>query len=179
MSILELYKKEVVKKLQDEFKYENVNEVPRLIKVCINRSLNVSKASNKSLDIMVTELANITGQKPLITKSKKSISNFKLRENVEIGCKVTMRGERMYAFVGKLKNIVLPKIRDFRGISVNSFDGSGNYTLGIKEQTIFPEIDYEKIEGVRGMDITFVTTAKTDAECRALLAHFGFPFRKN
>ncbi len=179
MSTLKQYQTEIVPKLKEEFKYKNANQVPKLVKICINRSLNVSKASNKSLDIMVTELTNITGQKPLVTKSKKSISNFKLREKVEIGCKVTMRGQRMYSFVGKLRNIVLPKIRDFRGISVNSFDGSGNYTLGVKEQTIFPEIDYEKIERVHGMDITFVTTAKTDEECRALLTHFGFPFRKN
>jgi large subunit ribosomal protein L5 len=153
-------------------------QVPRLEKIVINMGVGDAMQNSKALDAAVSELAQITGQKPIITKAKKSIANFKLREGVAIGCKVTLRGERMYEFYDKLVSVALPRVRDFRGLSKDSFDGRGNYTLGIKEQLIFPEINYDKVLKVRGMDIVIVTTAKTDEEARELLRLLGMPFRK-
>lgn len=173
------YLEEIVPEMQKRFNYTNKMRIPKLEKICINRSMSASKSTNKTLDSMVKELTIISGQKPLVTKSKKSISNFKLRENLEIGCKVTMRGERMYNFLYVFINLVLPKIRDFRGIPVNSFDGQGNYSMGLKDQIIFPGINFDQVESLRGMDVTFVTSAKNNEECRALLEYFGMPFRKN
>ena len=173
-----LYKTEVVPALLKEFSYKNVNEVPRLEKIVLNMGLGEVKGNSKSFNIAVDELAVISGQKPIITTAKKSISNFSLREGQKIGAKVTLRGQRMYEFFDRLISIALPKVRDFRGISDKSFDGRGNYSMGIKEQLIFPEIVYEKVEKIRGFDITFVTTAKTDAEAKSLLKALGLPFAK-
>lgn len=174
----EFYKNEVVPGLTKKFGYKNVMEVPKLDKVVINMGVGEAKDNAKLLESAVRDMEIIAGQKPVITKAKKSVANFKLREGMSIGCKVTLRGEKMYEFVDRLINLSLPRVRDFRGVNPNAFDGRGNYSLGIKEQVIFPEIEYDKIDKVRGMDIIFVTTAKTDEEARELLTLFGMPFRK-
>ncbi len=172
------YKETVVPALMKQFQYKSVMEVPHIDKVVINIGVGDAIANSKALDDAVAELAAITGQAPVITKAKKSIANFKVREGMPIGCKVTLRREKMYDFLDKLMNISLPRVRDFRGVSDTSFDGRGNYTLGIKEQIIFPEIDYDKINKVRGMDVVIVTTAKTNEEAKALLSEMGMPFKK-
>ena len=178
MEILrEQYEKEVVPALMKKFNYKSVMQVPKLEKIVINIGLGDVKENPKSLDNAVAELAMITGQKPIITKARKSIAAFKLREGVNVGCKVTLRAGKMYDFAYKLFNVALPRVRDFRGLSTNSFDGRGNYSLGIKEQLIFPEIEYDKIDKTRGMDIIVVTTAKTDEEAKELLTLLGMPFR--
>jgi large subunit ribosomal protein L5 len=164
--------------LMGKFNYKSVMEVPKLDKIVINMGVGDAVANAKALDSAVEELATITGQKPVITRAKKSIAGFRLREGMPIGAKVTLRGERMYEFLDKLVSVSLPRVRDFRGISKKSFDGRGNYTLGVKEQLIFPEIDYDKVSKVRGMDIVIVTTANTDEEARELLTQFGMPFQK-
>ena len=156
----------------------NVNEVPRLEKIVVNMGVGAAAQDTKLLDAAIADLTIITGQKPVITRAKKSIAGFKIRQGMPIGCKVTLRGDRMWEFIDRLLSTALPRIRDFRGINPSSFDGRGNYSLGVDEQLIFPEIDYDKVDRVRGMDITFVTTAKDDEECRALLDAFGFPFAK-
>lgn len=175
----EFYKNEVAKALKEKFGYENVMEIPKLVKITINIGAGDSKDNSKLLDAAVSELAIITGQQPIVTTAKKSVSNFKVREGMKLGCKVTLRGKRMYEFLDRLFNIALPRVRDFRGINPNSFDGRGNYSMGLKEQLIFPEIEYDKIEKLRGMDINFVTTAKTDEEAKELLTLMGAPFAKN
>jgi large subunit ribosomal protein L5 len=177
--LLERYKSEIMPALQAKFNYSSVMECPKVSKVVLNIGAGDAVANPKVLDDAVAELAQITGQKPLITRAKKSIANFKLREDMPIGCKVTIRGTRMYDFLDKLFTIALPRVRDFRGVNPKGFDGRGNYTLGIKEQLIFPEINYDKVNKVRGMDIVIVTTAKTDLEAFELLKQFGMPFRKN
>ena len=174
----DIYLNEIVPNLMKKFGYKNVMEVPKLNKIVINMGVGEAKENAKVLESATRDLEIISGQKPVITKAKKSIANFKLREGMSVGCKVTLRGERMYDFADRLINLSLPRVRDFRGINPNSFDGRGNYALGIKEQLIFPEIDYDKIDKVRGMDIIFVTTAKTDEEARELLTEFGMPFKK-
>jgi large subunit ribosomal protein L5 len=174
----ERYKKEIVPSLVEKFNYSSVMEVPKLEKIVINMGVGDAVANAKSLDTAVEELSALAGQKPVVTKAKKSIAGFKLREGMPIGAKVTLRGERMYDFLDKLISISLPRVRDFRGISKKAFDGRGNYTLGIKEQLIFPEIDYDKVNKVRGMDIVIVTTANTDEEARELLTQVGMPFQK-
>jgi len=161
-----------------KFGYKNIMEVPKLEKVIINMGVGEAKENAKVLDSAVADLEKIAGQKPVITRAKKSVANFKLREGMAIGCKVTLRGERMYEFVDRLINLALPRVRDFRGVNPNAFDGRGNYALGIKEQLIFPEIEYDKIDKVRGMDVIFVTTANTDEEARELLTQFNMPFTK-
>ena len=173
-----MYLKDVVPALMKKFNYENINQVPKIEKIVVNMGVGDAIQNAKALDAAVEDMTTITGQKPVITKAKKSIANFKLREGVAIGCKVTLRGERMYEFYDKLVSVALPRVRDFRGLSKNSFDGRGNYTLGIKEQLIFPEINYDKVLKVRGMDIVIVTTANTDEESRELLKLLGMPFRK-
>ncbi|MEH7300508.1 50S ribosomal protein L5 [Neobacillus drentensis] len=174
----EKFVKEVTPALMSKFNYKSVMEVPRLEKIVVNMGVGDAVANAKSLDNAVEELATITGQKPLVTRAKKSIAGFRLREGMPIGAKVTLRGERMYEFLDKLVSVSLPRVRDFRGVSKKAFDGRGNYTLGIKEQLIFPEIDYDKVTKVRGMDIVIVTTANTDEESRELLTQFGMPFQK-
>lgn len=174
----ERYETEISKSLMTKFNYSSVMQVPKVEKIVINIGVGDAVSNSKLLDDAVAELTLIAGQKPLITKAKKSIAGFKLREGMPIGCKVTLRGERMYEFLDKLVNISLPRVRDFRGVPKNSFDGRGNYTLGIKEQLIFPEINFDKVNKLRGMDIVFVTTAKTDEEGRELLAQLGMPFHK-
>jgi large subunit ribosomal protein L5 len=174
----EAYKTNVINKLMKEFNYKNVNQVPKLIKIVINMGVGEATQNIKVLDQAVEDLAAITGQKPVITRSKKSISNFKLRENVPIGCKVTLRGDRMYEFLDRLISIALPRVRDFNGVSRDSFDGRGNYTLGIKEHIIFPEVKYDKVIQMLGMDVSFITSAKTDKEAMGLLESFGMPFKK-
>jgi large subunit ribosomal protein L5 len=164
--------------MNKKFGYKNIMEVPKLDKVVINMGVGEAKDNAKLLDSAVADLERITGQKAVICKAKKSVANFKLREGMSIGCKVTLRGEKMYEFVDRLINLSLPRVRDFRGVNPNAFDGRGNYALGIKEQLIFPEIEYDKIDKVRGMDIIFVTTAKTDEEARELLRQFNMPFAK-
>jgi len=176
-TLKEHYEKEVKKQLMKSFAYKNVFQVPKIEKVVVNRGIGIAASDSKALDVAVQEIAMITGQKPLITKAKKSIAVFKLRAKQPIGCKVTLRGKRMFQFLDKLINISLPKIRDFKGVSPKSFDGRGNYTLGVTEQLIFPEVDYDKIDKIRGMDITICTTAKTDNEARELLKLLGVPFR--
>ena len=175
---LRLRYKEMIPALIEKFGYKNVMEVPKLEKIVINMGLGAEKDNPKGLESAVNELALIAGQKPIITKAKKSVANFKVRAGMNIGAKVTLRGDRMYYFADKLVNIVLPRVRDFRGIKDSSFDGRGNYALGVKEQLIFPEINYDDVDKVRGMDIVFVTTAKTDEEARELLRLFGMPFVK-
>ncbi len=172
------YQKEIVPALMAKFKYKSVMEVPGLEKIVLNIGVGDATLNSKLLDDSVRELGEITGQKPIITKAKKSVASFKLREGQAIGCKVTLRGARMYEFLDKLISIALPRVRDFRGISKNSFDGHGNYTLGIKEQLIFPEINFDKVNKIRGMDIVIVTTAKNDEEANALLSAIGLPFHK-
>jgi len=174
----EYYFNEIVPAMKKKFGYKNDMEVPKLDKIVINMGLGEARDNPKVLESAAKDLETITGQKPVITKAKKSIANFKIRQGMSIGCKVTLRGERMYDFADRLINLALPRVRDFRGVSPDSFDGRGNYALGIKEQLIFPEIDYDKVDKVRGMDIIFVTTAKTDEEARELLSGFGMPFRK-
>ena len=178
MEILkEQYEKEVVPALMKKFNYKSVMEVPKLDKIVINIGLGDVKENPKDLENAMKELAQITGQKPIVTKSKKAIAAFKLRAGVPIGCKVTLRKGKMYDFANKLFNVALPRVRDFRGVPSNSFDGRGNYSMGIKEQLIFPEIEYEKVDKIRGMDIIFVTTAKTDEEAKELLKLLGMPFK--
>jgi len=172
----EKYLKEVRSALQTKFGYENAMKIPRLEKVVLNMGVGKAISNSKILDAAAKDLAAIAGQKPVITRARQSISNFKLREGMAIGAKVTLRGARMYEFLDKFININLPRVRDFRGVSPKSFDGRGNYTIGVKEQLIFPEIDYDKVDHVQGMDITIVTTAKTDEEARELLAKLGMPF---
>ena len=172
------YESEVKAKLMQEFNYASVMEIPKIEKIVVNIGVGDATGNSKLIDDSVKELQQITGQKPVVTKAKKSIATFKLREGMPIGCKVTLRGERMYEFYDKLVSITLPRTRDFRGVSKNAFDGRGNYTLGIKEQTIFPEINFEQVNRVRGMDIVIVTTANTDEEARFLLKELGFPFAK-
>ncbi len=174
----EFYNTEVVDGMTKKFSYKNKLAVPKLEKIVINMGVGEAKENAKVLDGAVKDLTIISGQKPLITKAKKSVAAFKLREGMPIGCKVTLRGDRMYEFVDRLINISLPRVRDFRGVKGNSFDGRGNYTLGIKEQLIFPEIEYDKVDKIRGMDIIFVTTAHTDEEAKELLTLFGMPFSK-
>ena len=174
----EFYQTELVNEMMSKFSYKNKLAVPRIEKIVINMGVGEAKENSKFLDGAVKDLATISGQKPIVTKAKKSVAAFKLREGMSIGCKVTLRGDRMYEFADRLINIALPRVRDFRGVKSNSFDGRGNFTLGIKEQLIFPEIEYDKIDKIRGMDIVFVTTAKTDEEARELLRLFGMPFKK-
>ena len=176
--LLEKYKDTVKPSLMKEFNYSSVMECPKLEKVVINLGVGDAIENPKALEEAVNELTAIAGQKPVITKAKKSIANFKLREGMPIGCKVTLRGEKMYEFMDRLVNLALPRVRDFRGVNPNSFDGRGNYALGIKEQLIFPEIEYDKVDKTRGMDIIFTTTAKTDEEARELLRLFNMPFAK-
>ena len=170
------YRSEVVPALKQKFGYTNVMQIPRLEKIVINMGLGDCKDNSKSLELAVSELSTIAGQKPLVTKAKKSIANFKVRAGQNVGAKVTLRGQRMYEFADKLVSIVLPRVRDFRGVSPKAFDGRGNYALGIKEQLIFPEIEYDKVEKIRGMEMIFVTTAKTDEEAKELLSQLGMPF---
>ena len=174
----ETYQKEIVDGMTKKFGYKNVMQVPRLEKIVINMGIGEAKENSKVLDAAMAELAIISGQKPVATRAKNSIANFKIREGMPIGCKVTLRGERMYEFFDRLINLALPRVRDFRGVNPNAFDGRGNYALGIKEQLIFPEIEYDKVDKVRGMDVIFVTTAKTDEEARELLTLFNMPFTK-
>lgn len=174
----ENYQKNVIPALVKAFNYSSVMEAPKLEKVIINMGVGDAITNAKALEDAIAELTVITGQKPIITKAKKSIANFKLREGMEIGCKVTLRGPKMYDFLDKLFNIALPRVRDFRGVNPNAFDGRGNYTLGVKEQLIFPEVNFDKVNRVRGMDIVIVTSANTDAEGKALLAGLGMPFAK-
>ncbi|MDI3529735.1 MAG: large subunit ribosomal protein [Thermoanaerobacter sp.] len=174
----EKYQKEVVPALMERFGYKNIMQVPKVEKVVINIGVGEAKENPKALEAAVDDLTMIAGQKPVITRAKRSIANFKIRKGMPIGVKVTLRGERMYEFMDKLFNIALPRVRDFKGVSPNSFDGRGNYALGIKEQLIFPEIDYDKIDKIRGMDIIIVTTAKTDEEAKGLLELLGMPFAK-
>ena len=174
----ETYKNEVFNKLMDEFKYDNVMQVPKLEKITINIGLGEAKDNPKLMESAVQELGIIAGQKPVVTKAKKSVANFKVRAGMPVGTKVTLRGDRMYVFADKFFNIALPRVRDFKGVSKNSFDGRGNYSMGIKEQLIFPEINYDKVETIKGMNIVFTTTAKTDEEAAALLAGLGMPFEK-
>ena len=172
------YNEEIVKKMMERYNYSSVMECPKLVKIVVNMGVGDAISNPKALEEAVAELTQITGQKPVITRAKKSIANFKLREGMQIGCKVTLRGERMYDFFDKLVSISLPRVRDFRGVSRTAFDGRGNYTLGIKEQLIFPEINYDKVTIVRGMDIVIVTTAKTNEEAYTLLEELGMPFTK-
>ena len=174
----EQYQNEIVDTLTKKFGYKNIMEVPKLDKIVINMGVGEAKENAKVLETAMRDMEIISGQKPVATKAKKAIANFKIREEMPIGCKVTLRGKRMYEFLDRLVNLALPRVRDFRGINPNSFDGRGNYALGIKEQLIFPEIEYDQIDKVRGMDVIFVTTAKTDEEARGLLAEFGMPFAK-
>lgn len=176
--LMERYQNEVVKSLMEKFNYSSKMQAPKIEKIVLNIGVGDAVSNSKLLDEAVNELTLISGQKPVITRAKKSIAGFKLREGAPIGCKVTLRGERMYEFLDKLVNVSLPRVRDFRGVSNNSFDGRGNYTLGVKEQLIFPEIDFDKVNKLRGMDIVFVTTAKTDEEGHELLAQLGMPFHK-
>ena len=173
-----LYNDEIVESLTKKFGYKNVMQVPKLDKIVINMGVGEAKENSKILETAVADLETITGQKAILTKAKNSVANFKIREGMPIGCKVTLRGEKMYEFLDRLVSLALPRVRDFRGVNPNSFDGRGNYALGIKEQIIFPEIEYEKVDKVRGMDIIFVTTAKTDEEARELLKAFNMPFAK-
>ena len=175
--LLERYRDEVVPKLREEFNYGNVHQVPNLVKTVINIGLGEATQNPKLLERATEELALVTGQKPTVRRAKKSVSNFKLREGQAIGCAVTLRRDRQWEFLDRLLSVALPRVRDFKGVSPRAFDGRGNYTLGIREQIIFPEIDYDNVEQVAGMNVTVVTTAETDAEARALLAHLGMPFR--
>jgi large subunit ribosomal protein L5 len=173
------YLKEITPAIKEKFKYKSVMQVPKLEKVVLNMGVGEVKENAKAMDSAVNDMAIIAGQKPVVTKAKKSVAAFKVRQGMNIGCKVTLRGERMYEFTDKLFNIALPRVRDFRGVPGNSFDGRGNYSMGIKEQLIFPEIDYDKVDKVRGMDIIFVTTAKTDEEGKELLTQLGMPFSQS
>ncbi|HEY9609355.1 50S ribosomal protein L5 [Allocoleopsis sp.] len=172
-----LYQETIVPKLKEQFGYTNIHQVPKLVKVTVNRGLGEASQNAKALESSVNELAIITGQKPVVTRAKQAIAGFKIRQGMPVGVMVTLRGDRMYSFLNRLINLSLPRIRDFRGVSPKSFDGRGNYTLGIREQLIFPEIEYDSIDQIRGMDISIITTAKTDEEGRALLKEMGMPFR--
>ena len=174
----EQYSNQIKDAMMKKFEYSNIMQVPKLEKIVINMGVGEAKENKKVLESAVADLEKIAGQKAVVTRAKKSVANFKLREGMPIGCKVTLRGERMYEFADRLINLALPRVRDFRGVNQNSFDGRGNYALGIKEQLIFPEIEYDKVDKVRGMDIIFVTTANTDEEARELLTLFGMPFKK-
>ena len=174
----ETYKNEVFPALKEKFNYSNVMEVPKLEKITVNMGLGEAKENAKVMESAVEEISLITGQRPIVTKARKSIANFKVRAGMPVGAKVTLRGDNMYVFLDKLFNIALPRVRDFKGVSKNSFDGRGNYSMGIKEQLIFPEINYDKVETIKGMNIVFTTTAKTDEEAAALLAGLGMPFEK-
>ena len=174
----DLYNDEIIKAMTDKFGYKNIMEVPKLDKIVVNMGVGEAKENAKVLESAVKDMETITGQKAIVTKARKSVANFKIREGMAIGCKTTLRGEKMYEFADRLINLALPRVRDFRGINPNGFDGRGNYALGIKEQIIFPEIEYDKVDKVRGMDIIFVTTAKTDEEARELLKLFNMPFAK-
>ncbi|MBQ0025817.1 MAG: 50S ribosomal protein L5 [Lachnospiraceae bacterium] len=175
----ETYTNEIAPALQKKFGYKNVMQIPKMDKIVVNMGVGEAKENAKLLESAVADMQLITGQKPVITKAKKSIANFKIREGMNIGCKVTLRGEKMYDFMDRLINLALPRVRDFRGVNPDAFDGRGNYALGIKEQLIFPEVEYDKVDKVRGMDIIFVTTAQTDEEARELLKLFNMPFEKN
>ncbi len=179
MGLKERYRQEIIPQMIKKYNYKNVMQVPALSKVVVNMGVGEAIQNPKSLEAAVNDMTTITGQRPVVTKARKSIAAFKLREGMKIGCRVTLRGNRMYDFVDKLVNVVLPRVRDFRGVTPRAFDGRGNYTLGLREQVIFPEIDYDKIDKVRGMDITVVTTAKTDEEARDLLRLVGMPFRES
>lgn len=172
-----VYHEKIVPKLTEQFGYTNIHQVPKVVKVTVNRGLGEASQNAKALEASLAEIALITGQKPVVTRAKKAIAGFKLRQGMPVGIMVTLRADRMYAFLDRLINLSLPRIRDFRGISPKSFDGRGNYTLGIREQLIFPEVDYDSIDQIRGMDISIITTANTDEEGRALLKEFGMPFR--
>ena len=174
----DLYSNEIKDAMVKKFGYKNVMQIPKLDKIVINMGVGEAKDNAKALDTAIKDLETITGQKAVVTRAKKSVANFKLREGMPIGCKVTLRGEKMYEFTDRLVNLALPRVRDFRGVNPDAFDGRGNYALGIKEQLIFPEIEYDKVDKVRGMDIIFVTTAETDEEARELLTLFGMPFKK-
>ena len=174
----EMYKEKVYPALKEQFNYDNVMMIPKLEKVTLNMGLEEAKENAKLLEGAVNEIALITGQRPVVTKARKSIANFKVRQGMPVGAKVTLRGDSMYEFIDKLFNIALPRVRDFKGVSKNSFDGRGNYSMGIKEQLIFPEINYDKVDTIKGMNIVFTTTAKTDEEAQALLAGLGMPFEK-
>ena len=174
----DMYLNEIVDKMMAKFEYSNKMQAPKLDKIVINMGVGEAKENSKVLDSAMSDLEIIAGQKPVTTKAKNSVANFKIREGMPIGCKVTLRGEKMYDFADRLINLALPRVRDFRGVNPNAFDGRGNYALGIKEQLIFPEIEYDKVDKVRGMDIIFVTTANTDEEARELLTEFGMPFKK-
>ena len=174
----DLYNSEIKDAMVKKFGYKNVMEIPKIDKIVINMGVGEAKENAKVLDTAIKDLETITGQKAVVTRAKKSVANFKLREGMPIGCKVTLRGEKMYEFTDRLVNLALPRVRDFRGVNPDAFDGRGNYALGIKEQLIFPEIEYDKVDKVRGMDIIFVTTAETDEEARELLTLFGMPFKK-
>ena len=174
----EMYKNEIVDAMIKKFGYKNVMEVPKLDKIVVNMGVGEAKENAKVLEMAVSDMETITGQKAVVTKAKNSVANFKIREGQSIGCKTTLRGDKMYEFMDRLVNLALPRVRDFRGVNPNSFDGRGNYALGIKEQIIFPEIEYDKVDKVRGMDVIFVTTAKTDEEARELLKQFNMPFTK-
>lgn len=175
----EAYLNEIAPALKEKFNYKNVMQIPKIEKIVVNMGVGEARDNAKVLESAVADMQLITGQKPVVTKAKKSIANFKIREGMNIGCKVTLRGEKMYDFMDRLINLALPRVRDFRGVNPNAFDGRGNYALGIKEQLIFPEVEYDKIDKVRGMDVIFVTTAHTDEEARELLTQFGMPFAKN
>ncbi len=175
--LYETYKNDIVPKMMEKFQYDNIMQVPKVERVVVNIGVGEAIQNPKALDGAVNDLSIISGQKPVITRARKSIAGFKLREGMAIGCKVTLRGERMYDFLDRLINLALPRVRDFRGVSPQAFDGRGNYSLGIKEQTIFPEIDYDKIDKIRGLEVVVVTTAKTDEEARELLKSMGMPFR--
>lgn len=179
LSMQERYRTEAVPALMKQFEYRNIMQVPKIEKVVVNMGVGDAIQNPKALDNAVAELSQITGQRPVITQAKRSIAAFKVRTGMKIGCKVTLRGERMYSFLDRLVNVALPRVRDFRGVGARAFDGRGNYTLGIKEQLIFPEINYEKVEKIRGMDVVIVTTARTDEEGRGLLAALGMPFRES
>ena len=176
--LIDTYKNEIVDGMMKKFSYTNVMQVPKIEKIVINMGVGEAKENQKAMDSAVSDLTIIAGQKPLVTKAKKSVAAFKVREGMNIGTKVTLRGKRMYEFLDRLVNLSLPRVRDFRGVNPNSFDGRGNYAMGIKEQLIFPEIEYDKVDKIRGMDIIIVTTANTDEEARELLTQFGMPFRK-
>lgn len=174
-----LYQETIVPKLMEQFQYNNIHQVPKVVKVTVNRGLGEAAQNAKALESSLNEVAIITGQKPVVTRAKKAIAGFKLRKGMPVGIMVTLRSDRMYSFLDRLINLSLPRIRDFRGVSPKSFDGRGNYTLGIREQLIFPEVDYDSIDQIRGMDISIITTANTDEEGRALLKELGMPFRDN
>ncbi|MEL7333208.1 MAG: 50S ribosomal protein L5 [Cyanobacteria bacterium J06560_2] len=178
-SLKTLYLEKAVPKLKEQFGYTNPHQIPKLAKVTVNRGLGEASQNAKALESSISELAVITGQRPVVTRAKKAIAGFKIREGMPVGVKVTLRSDRMYAFANRLINLTLPRIRDFRGVSPRSFDGRGNYTLGLREQLIFPEVDYDSVDQIRGMDITIVTTANSDEEGRALLKELGMPFRDN